>query len=69
MSQDIAVGDIIFLGNNEEVPCDVVVLSTSEPEGTCYIQVLCKSVGWLQKGEIGKEQLYGCSGIPVILPM
>ncbi|EGG19357.1 P-type ATPase [Cavenderia fasciculata] len=37
-SQHISVGDIICLQNNDEIPCDMVVLATSDPEGTCYVQ-------------------------------
>lgn len=51
-SQDLRVGgaaitpdaysshyvDIIWLKENEEIPCDVLVLATPDPAGTCYIQ-------------------------------
>eukprot|EP01113_Clastostelium_recurvatum_P044997 TRINITY_DN7661_c0_g1_i3.p1 TRINITY_DN7661_c0_g1~~TRINITY_DN7661_c0_g1_i3.p1 ORF type:complete len:1183 (+),score=311.41 TRINITY_DN7661_c0_g1_i3:100-3648(+) len=37
-SMDIRVGDILLLNNNEEIPCDVVVLSSSDPDGMCYVQ-------------------------------
>lgn len=37
-SRDIAVGDIIRLVENAEVPADCVVLSTSDPKGLAYIQ-------------------------------
>ena len=38
-SEQILVGDIIRLTENEEIPCDVVLLSTSDPTGNCFIQV------------------------------
>jgi phospholipid-translocating ATPase len=38
-SEEIAVGDIIRLNENDEIPCDAVVVSTSDPQGTCFIQV------------------------------
>eukprot|EP01133_Synstelium_polycarpum_P007005 gene7005-8136_t len=37
-SQDIMVGDIIHLENDAEVPCDMVLLLTADPEGTCFVQ-------------------------------
>ncbi|ORX54394.1 phospholipid-translocating P-type ATPase [Hesseltinella vesiculosa] len=36
--QDIHVGDIVFLRNDDAVPADVVVLSSSEPDGLCYVE-------------------------------
>lgn len=32
------VGDIVLLRENEQVPADVVVLSTSDPDGICYLE-------------------------------
>lgn len=37
-SQDLRVGDVLFLEENEEIPCDCVVLYSSNPTGFCYIQ-------------------------------
>ncbi|CAN1230877.1 Phospholipid-transporting ATPase 2 [Linum perenne] len=37
-AQDIRVGDIVWLRENDEVPCDLVLLGTSEPQGLCYIE-------------------------------
>jgi magnesium-transporting ATPase (P-type) len=31
-------GDIIYLENNDEIPCDAVLLSSSDPDGLCFIQ-------------------------------
>ncbi|EAZ63035.2 aminophospholipid translocase and ATPase [Scheffersomyces stipitis CBS 6054] len=36
--KDVGVGDIIRIRANEEVPADVVILSTSDAEGNCYIE-------------------------------
>lgn len=38
--KDIRVGDVIKLGNNETLPCDMVLLSTSDPAGLAYVQTI-----------------------------
>lgn len=35
--QDLRVGDIVHLSNNETVPADILLLRSSEPQGICYI--------------------------------
>ncbi|KAG5676651.1 hypothetical protein PVAND_006470 [Polypedilum vanderplanki] len=35
--QDLNVGDIVHLSNNETVPADILLLKSSEPLGICYI--------------------------------
>ncbi|KAH3902879.1 probable Probable phospholipid-transporting ATPase DRS2 [Saccharomycodes ludwigii] len=35
---DISVGDIVKLQSEKAVPADVVLISSSEPEGLCYIE-------------------------------
>ncbi|KAL1199602.1 Phospholipid-transporting ATPase 2 [Cardamine amara subsp. amara] len=37
-AQDIQVGNIVWLRENDEVPCDLVLLGTSDPQGVCYIE-------------------------------
>ncbi|KAK9729690.1 hypothetical protein K7432_000095, partial [Basidiobolus ranarum] len=36
--QDIRVGDIVYLKNNETCPADLVILSSGESEGECFIE-------------------------------
>ncbi|CAM8955872.1 unnamed protein product [Rhodiola kirilowii] len=37
-AQDIHVGNIVWLRENDEVPCDLVLLGTSDPQGVCYVE-------------------------------
>jgi phospholipid-translocating ATPase len=32
------VGDFVLIRSNEPIPADVVILSTSEPDGNCYVE-------------------------------
>lgn len=34
----LEVGDIVLLRDNDQVPADIVVLATSEPDGLCYLE-------------------------------
>ncbi|KAF8132618.1 hypothetical protein EV363DRAFT_1216395 [Boletus edulis] len=34
----LEIGDVVLLRENEQVPADVVVLSTSDPDGLCYLE-------------------------------
>jgi phospholipid-translocating ATPase len=34
----LEVGDIVLLRDNEQVPADIIVLSTSDSEGLCYLE-------------------------------
>lgn len=33
----LQVGDVVRVVANEEIPCDMVMLSSEDPEGGCYI--------------------------------
>ncbi|XP_043701516.1 phospholipid-transporting ATPase 2-like isoform X2 [Telopea speciosissima] len=37
-AQDIHVGNIVWLRENDEVPCDLVLLGTSDLQGVCYVE-------------------------------
>ena len=34
----LEVGDIVLLRDNDQIPADIVVLSTSDPEGMCFVE-------------------------------
>jgi phospholipid-translocating ATPase len=36
--RNVRVGDFLYLRNNDAVPADAIILSTSEPEGTCFVE-------------------------------
>ncbi|XP_054812322.1 phospholipid-transporting ATPase 2 [Prosopis cineraria] len=37
-AQDIHVGTIVWLRENDEVPCDLILIGTSDPQGLCYVE-------------------------------
>lgn len=39
-AQDIRVGNIVWLRENDEVPCDLVLIGTSDPQGICFVEVI-----------------------------
>lgn len=34
----LEVGDVVLLQEDDQIPADIVVLSTSDPEGVCYVE-------------------------------
>ena len=36
--EDLGVGDIVKLRNNDEVPADIIICATSEDDGSCYVE-------------------------------
>ncbi|KAL2581430.1 hypothetical protein GLYMA_15G215400v4 [Glycine max] len=38
--KDVKVGEVIKISANETIPCDVVLLSTSDPTGVAYVQTI-----------------------------
>ncbi|KAG6485109.1 hypothetical protein ZIOFF_053638 [Zingiber officinale] len=38
--KDVRVGDVLKVSDDETIPCDMVILSTSDPSGLCYVQTI-----------------------------
>lgn len=55
-SYDIRVGDILKLQGDDEVPCDCVLLSSSAPNGDCFIQTTNLDGESNLKGRFSKEK-------------
>ena len=36
--KDIRVGDVVRMESDDFIPADVILISSSEPEGFCYIE-------------------------------
>lgn len=36
--KDVRVGDVLMLKNNESIPADIIILSTSNAQGICYVE-------------------------------
>ncbi|ORX34913.1 protein transporter [Kockovaella imperatae] len=64
-SSRIKVGDLILLEKNQRVPADMVLLTTSEEEGTCFIRTdqLDGETDWKLKVAVGETQKLGESGV------
>ena len=64
-SSKIKVGDMVLLEKNQRVPADMVLLSTSEEEGTCFIRTdqLDGETDWKLKVAVGETQKLGEAGI------
>lgn len=56
--QELRVGDIVHLSNNETVPADILLLRTSDPQGVCYIDT-CDLDGEtnLKRREVSSQHL------------
>ena len=60
-SAAIQVGDMVLLEKNQRVPADMVLLTTSEDEGTCFIRTdqLDGETDWKLKVAVGETQKAG----------
>ncbi|RXK40705.1 phospholipid-translocating ATPase [Tremella mesenterica] len=60
-SSSIKVGDMVLLEKNQRVPADMVLLVTSEEEGSCFIRTdqLDGETDWKLKVAVGETQKMG----------
>ncbi|ODN83796.1 phospholipid-translocating ATPase [Cryptococcus wingfieldii CBS 7118] len=60
-ASSIKVGDMVLLEKNQRVPADMVLLTTSEEEGTCFIRTdqLDGETDWKLKVAVGDTQKMG----------
>lgn len=64
-SSSIQVGDLVLLEKNQRVPADMVLLVTSEQEGTCFVRTdqLDGETDWKLKVAVAETQKMGEIGV------
>jgi phospholipid-translocating ATPase len=64
-SSGIKVGDMVLLEKNQRVPADMVLLTTSEEEGTCFVRTdqLDGETDWKLKVAVPDTQALGEKGV------
>lgn len=67
-SAAIKVGDMILLEKNQRVPADMVLLTTSEEEGSCFIRTdqLDGETDWKLKVAVPETQKMGEQGVAAV---
>ncbi|EJT48956.1 phospholipid-transporting ATPase [Trichosporon asahii var. asahii CBS 2479] len=67
-SSSIKVGDLVLLEKNQRVPADMVLLTTSEEEGTCFIRTdqLDGETDWKLKVAVAETQALGEANVGTI---
>lgn len=64
-SSALKVGDMVLLEKNQRVPADMVLLTTSEEEGTCFVRTdqLDGETDWKLKVAVAETQRLGDKGV------
>ncbi|WVZ00615.1 hypothetical protein V8G54_026684 [Vigna mungo] len=60
--RDIRVGEVIKIKANEPIPCDIVLLSTSDPTGVAYVQTINLDGESNLKTRYAKQETHGKEG-------
>lgn len=58
--EDLAVGDFVYLKNNDPIPADIVICATSEEEDSCFIET---------KNLDGETNLKSRHAVPELAPV
>lgn len=67
-SSSLKVGDLVLLEKNQRVPADMVLLHTSEEEGTCFIRTdqLDGETDWKLKVAVGETHKLGAEAVSAV---
>ncbi|RZC10000.1 Phospholipid-transporting ATPase 1 isoform B [Glycine soja] len=57
--RDVRVGEVIKIEANETIPCDIVLLSTSDPTGVAYVQTINLDGESNLKTRYAKQETHG----------
>ncbi|RDX64466.1 Phospholipid-transporting ATPase 1, partial [Mucuna pruriens] len=60
--RDVTVGEVIRIKANEAIPCDIVLLSTSDPTGVAYVQTINLDGESNLKTRYAKQETHGNKG-------
>jgi len=60
--RDVRVGEVIKIKANETIPCDTVLLSTSDPTGVAYVQTINLDGESNLKTRYAKQETHGKEG-------
>ncbi|KAL2337339.1 hypothetical protein Fmac_011785 [Flemingia macrophylla] len=60
--RDVRVGEVIRIKANEPIPCDIVLLSTSDPTGVAYVQTINLDGESNLKTRYAKQETHGKEG-------
>ncbi|ESW20746.1 hypothetical protein PHAVU_005G011100 [Phaseolus vulgaris] len=61
--RDVRVGEVIRIKANEPIPCDIVLLSTSDPTGVAYVQTINLDGESNLKTRYAKQETHGKEGL------
>lgn len=59
-SEELRVGDLVYIPDNGEFPCDMVLLASSEADGSCYVQTANLDGETDLKPRVALKETAGC---------
>jgi P-type E1-E2 ATPase len=63
--KDISVGDVVRMESDDFIPADMVLVSSSEPEGLCYIET-SNLDGYAMVADIPRAHIYESPERPIL---